>query len=286
MIMILNIRDLKVQLSNKTILSFDNSEIEVNQGDKVAILGENGAGKTTLINTILGEIMPTSGEITTSFNTNEVGVVFQQNNYSDLIKVEELIRLVFPTWGNEQVAELLSTYQLTNLQKSYVKDLSTGEQQRLTLGLVLNQNKKIYFFDELTSGLDAFKRGQLLKIMKTKTQKATIFNISHYFEEINDWATKVLIISHGALVFYGSVPIFLTKYKHVVAIKTTTANIGVKNIEEPIATGDGYIYIVRTNDKKNQITAWLLRNKVKYTTIIPDIYTCYLQALAEEGKNN
>ncbi|MFC0290275.1 ATP-binding cassette domain-containing protein [Bombilactobacillus bombi] len=284
--MILNIRDLKVQLSNKTILSFDNSEIEVNQGDKVAILGENGAGKTTLINTILGEIMPTSGEITTSFNTNEVGVVFQQNNYSDLIKVEELIRLVFPTWGNEQVAELLSTYQLTNLQKSYVKDLSTGEQQRLTLGLVLNQNKKIYFFDELTSGLDAFKRGQLLKIMKTKTQKATIFNISHYFEEINDWATKVLIISHGALVFYGSVPIFLTKYKHVVAIKTTTANIGVKNIEEPIATGDGYIYIVRTNDKKNQITAWLLRNKVKYTTIIPDIYTCYLQALAEEGKNN
>ncbi|WP_259335359.1 ATP-binding cassette domain-containing protein [Bombilactobacillus bombi] len=284
--MILNIRDLKVQLSNKTILNFDNSEIEVNQGDKVAILGENGAGKTTLINTILGEIMPTSGEITTSFNTNEVGVVFQQNNYSDLIKVEELIRLVFPTWGNEQVAELLSTYQLTNLQKSYVKDLSTGEQQRLTLGLVLNQNKTIYFFDELTSGLDAFKRGQLLKIMKTKTQKATIFNISHYFEEINDWATKVLIISHGALVFYGSVPIFLTKYKHVIAIKTTTANIGVKNIEEPIATGDGYIYIVRTNDKKNQITAWLLRNKVKYTTIIPDIYTCYLQALAEEGKNN
>lgn len=284
--MILNIRDLKVQLSNKTILSFDNSEIEVNQGDKVAILGENGAGKTTLINTILGEIIPTSGEITTSFNTNEVGVVFQQNNYSDLIKVEELIRLVFPTWGNEQVAELLSTYQLTNLQKSYVKDLSTGEQQRLTLGLVLNQNKKIYFFDELTSGLDAFKHGQLLKIMKTKTQKATIFNISHYFEEINDWATKVLIISHGALVFYGSVPVFLTKYKHVIAIKTTTANICVENIEEPIETGDGYIYIVRTNDKKNQITAWLLHNKVKYTTIIPDIYTCYLQALAEEGKNN
>lgn len=282
--MILNIRDLKVKLSSKTILSFDESKIEVSQGDKVAILGENGAGKTTLINTILGEIKPTSGEITTSFNINEVGVVFQQNNYSDLIKVGELIRLVFPRWGKKQVTELLSIYQLTNLQKSYVKDLSTGERQRLTLGLVLNQNKKIYFFDEITSGLDAFKRGQLLKIMKIKTQKATIFNISHYFEEINDWATKVLIISHGKLIFYGSVPVLLTKYEHVLAIKTTMANIGVTNIEEPIATGDGYIYISRTNDQKNQITAWLQRNKVNYTTIIPNVYTCYLQALAEEGK--
>ncbi|MFD1901060.1 ATP-binding cassette domain-containing protein [Enterococcus termitis] len=195
---ILTLNKLKIEKSNKVILDID-QEIIILPKDKVAVLGENGAGKTTLINAILGEIN-FEGKIVKNFDKLSCGIVFQENSYNDLLKVNELIKLVL-SLKKEELSHFLENCELEDLKKKYIKDLSGGERQRLTLSLVLESNKSIYFFDELTSGLDYKKRLSLLAMMKRKVINQTVINVTHYFDEIENWATKILMLKQGQLIF-------------------------------------------------------------------------------------
>ncbi|HBJ9436705.1 TPA: ABC transporter ATP-binding protein [Listeria monocytogenes] len=278
---ILETKNLKVTINNKVILYLD-KEVCISEKDKVAILGDNGAGKTTLVNSILGE-KNSSGEITKKFKKNDCGVVFQENAYNDLMKVYELITLVLPHLKKKERAQFLHKYELESLRKKYIKDLSGGEKQRLTLCLVLESHKKLYIFDELTSGLDYKKRLGLLALMKEKTKDATVINITHYFEEVKNWATKVLILQKGILLFWGTISEFFSNFPHYSVIKVD--QIELTKIDETdmtfmqsTDTGDGIAVICSDLQIQEETKKILDKKNVTYNTIKQNIYTTYLVA--------
>ncbi|WP_236671764.1 ATP-binding cassette domain-containing protein [Enterococcus sp. BWB1-3] len=277
---ILTINKLKIEKSNKVILDID-QEIAILPKDKVVVLGENGAGKTTLINAILGEIN-FEGKIVKNFDKLSCGIVFQENSYNDLLKVNELIKLVLP-FKKEELSHFLENYELEDLKKKYIKDLSGGERQRLTLSLVLESNKSIYFFDELTSGLDYKKRLSLLAMMKRKVINRTVINVTHYFDEIENWATKILMLKQGQLIFFGSVVDFFSKFAHYSIVKidynefSKLKETTIKSVDHT-DTGDGEAFICSSPDLQIDIEKTFEENSISYTVIKQSIYTTYLVA--------
>lgn len=271
-----NLDNIKVELDNKDILDFKNLSIQIDKKDKVAILGENGAGKTTLLNTILGENRLSRGKINTSLKIHDIGVVFQNNNYEDLMKVKELVKLVFPEWDTKETNSFLLKFNLIDIKNAYIRDLSNGEKQRITLGLVLTQKRKAYFFDELTSGLDALKREKLLTLMKQETQNCTVLNVTHYFEEIEKWATKILILKNGKVLFFGTSKELFKKYKIICAYKVSK-KLKIPNLKY-VKVNEEYIYMIKNSKEKETIEKYLQTHNTSFATLIPSIYTCYIQA--------
>ncbi|MFL2079410.1 ATP-binding cassette domain-containing protein [Marinilactibacillus psychrotolerans] len=285
---VLTIKGLQVKISNQLILDIK-EEIAISSGDNVAVLGENGAGKTTLINAILGEI-DFEGEIIKHFQKKDCGIVFQDNAYNDLMKVYELIELVLPL-RKEALTHFIESYDLKDLKKKYIKDLSGGEKQRLTLSLVLESEKNIYFFDELTSGLDYKQRLALLAMMKKKTIAGTVLNVTHYFDEIENWATKILMLKQGKLIFFGSNEDFFAKFKHYSVVKVEynqleNFNKSVMEDVQTADTGDGIAFICPSHDIQANIKETLNHNNVVYSVIKQNVYTSYLMAYATNEKSN
>lgn len=216
---ILEIQGLNVSIAGSDILNLKDETIIINKGDIVGIIGENGAGKTTLINCIIDKIHY-SGNIERGFCANELGVQFQINSYNKLMKVFEIIQIVTGiTRFDEEFEKKLSQFELKGLLKKKIGKLSVGELQRLTLFLVLYLKPNVLIFDELTTGLDYQKRTELLELVKEYSKGKTVFTITHYFEELLDWANKFLILHKGNLVFYGTLNELQEKYKHHSIIK-------------------------------------------------------------------
>ncbi|WP_207696646.1 ABC-2 type transport system ATP-binding protein [Enterococcus sp. DIV0212c] len=284
---ILAINNLKVKKNDKMILDIDR-EIQILSKDKIAILGENGAGKTTLINTILGEFS-FDGEIIKHFQKKDCGIVFQENSYNELMKVYELVELVLPL-KKESLSQFLERYELEDLKKKYIKDLSGGEKQRLTLSLVLESQKSIYFFDELTSGLDYKKRLALLAMMKEKTTEGTVLNVTHYFDEIENWATKILMLKQGKLIFYGSITEYFAMFVHHSVVRVDYSELAkLDNVEmgkiPQTDTGDGTAFICHNQELQSNVESILGEKNATYNVIKQNIYTTYLVAFATTEKS-
>lgn len=283
------IENLQVTLGKRKILDFKDKSISIEWGDKVALLGKNGAGKTTLINAILGRV-PYIGNINKTFNNADIGIVFQNNEYSDLMKVKELINLVFNNHKNESYtySQFCHAYNLENLQNKFIKDLSVGEKQRLTVGLVLSQQRNIYFLDELTSGLDYEKRESLRNLVHTKIKNATVIQVTHYFEEIENWANKVLILDDGELIYNGSLENLYRTYPHFSCIEvesTVTKRLSQQLLEKVAGIQNvANRFFVKNFDQQKSLTDTLSELDVSYRIQKRNVYTTYLLAL--EGKTH
>lgn len=248
---ILEIQGLNVSIAGSDILNLKDETIIINKGDIVGIIGENGAGKTTLINCIIDKIHY-SGNIERGFCANELGVQFQINSYNKLMKVFEIIQIVTGiTRFDEEFEKKLSQFELKGLLKKKIGKLSVGELQRLTLFLVLYLKPNVLIFDELTTGLDYQKRTELLELVKEYSKGKTVFTITHYFEELLDWANKFLILHKGNLVFYGTLNELQEKYKHQSIIKIP---INVK--ESFINQCGGNITMVDLNEKYTGVVVY------------------------------
>ena len=193
-----------------------------------------------------------------------------------MIKVKELIKLIFPKWKSEDLEKFLKRYYLKELKNTYIHKLSVGERQRLTLGLVLTQRKKLYIFDEMTSGLDSYKRETLLELMQQATMESTVINITHYFEEVENWADYVLILKHGKLLYSGKTDSLINRFSKYFLFKIGN----VKNIDSRWdnrkALDNGKMYFAKGIKEKENFVTYLDSNSIKYNVITPGVYSSYL----------
>ncbi|MDU0996419.1 MAG: ATP-binding cassette domain-containing protein [Staphylococcus lugdunensis] len=283
---LMTIKDLKVDINNRKILNLNNSTINIYSEDKIALIGKNGAGKTTLINCLLNEINY-SGVIDRKISSKDIGIVFQENKYGDLIKVHELIYLATAySKRSEQFKAFTKAFSLEHLINKFVKDLSLGEQKRLTVGLVLNKQKKLYIFDELTSGLDYEKRQNLLQKTKEITQNKAVIKITHYFDEVENWANKLIILDKGELLYYGSIDQFFSKFYHYALIEIVNQELDhlVRDDIENISA-DLYFnakIVTHTKEQINDVINILNERKIEFKINMQNIYSTYLISTLEE----
>ena len=188
---------------------------EVNKGEVFALLGHNGAGKSTTIDLILGLKSPDEGNATILGMDavkqrkkvfEKVGVQLQHTEYQNMMTVEEAcIEYASLYKKPSDYKELLHSFGLSDLKKSYINKLSGGEKQKLSVVLALIGNPEIVFLDELTTGLDVAARREVWRTLKHLKEKGlTIFLTTHYMEEAQALCDHVCIIKSGEKVIEGT----------------------------------------------------------------------------------
>ena len=198
---------------NKVIsdLSFD-----VKDGDIFAFLGQNASGKTTTLRCLLNIYKRDSGEM-----------LFLGENYSvDLAKYLGYLPEERGLYNNSKVLDtmiyfgqikglsyfdaknnsekFLKRVELSDKAKSQIKKLSSGQQQKIQLGITIINNPKVLILDEPTKGLDPVNRSLLLDIlMELNNNGSTILFSTHQMEEAEKIAKRLLMIKKGKAVLYG-----------------------------------------------------------------------------------
>lgn len=282
---ILEIRKLKVAVGESTVLDIDQT-IKIEKGDVVGIIGENGAGKSTLINAILAEVNY-AGEIYRNFKFDDVGVQFQVNNYNHYMRVDELIKIVTGmSVKNTELDSYLNEFELKPLLKKKIGVLSGGEKQRLTLFLVVYLKPDVLFLDELTTGLDYKKREKILSIMKCYSKNRTVFSVTHYFDELRDFANKVLILHKGKCLYFGEIKELEQKlpYHRIIKIKEVGMILPeqIKNKCKIIRNEEDEIFIVtQQKDDHTTILEQLAYNNIEYEVLGKNLYSLYMLVLYE-----
>ena len=210
----IQVKNLTKSFSGRKVIN--NLSFEVNKGEVFALLGHNGAGKSTTIDLILGLKSPDEGN-TTILGMNaakhrkkvfeKVGVQLQHTEYKNMMKVEEAcIEYASLYKKPSDYKELLHSFGLSDLKKSYINKLSGGEKQKLSVVLALIGNPEIVFLDELTTGLDVAARREVWRTLKHLKEKGlTIFLTTHYMDEAQALCDHVCIIKSGEKVIEGTI---------------------------------------------------------------------------------
>lgn len=188
----------------------DNISFQIPQGSITAILGPNGAGKTTTLSMMLGLMEPTSGKVNILGHTpssplvrEKIGVMLQEVSVMDSLRIHELLTLVRSYYRNplsmEQLIKL-TRFSQTDLNR-FTDKLSGGQKRSLNFALALAGNPDILFFDEPTVGLDTTARRQFWEdTRKLASQGKTIIFSTHYLQEADDAADRILLFNQGKIV--------------------------------------------------------------------------------------
>ncbi len=191
------------------VQALQNVSLTIVPGEVVAMLGPNGAGKTTLISLMLGTRKPTSGQARL-FGLNprdlkarsRIGVMLQESGVPGMLKVDEIVSL----FGSYYPAPLptsqaIAIAGLQEKTKSLVKDLSGGQRQRLYLALAVCGNPDVLFLDEPTVGMDVEGRRRFItEIAEYAAKGRTVVLTTHYLEEADQLARRVIVINHGHVI--------------------------------------------------------------------------------------
>lgn len=197
-------------------------DLAVSKGEVFGLLGANGAGKSTTIECMLGTRKADGGSISILGMSpqkerkrlfEQVGVQFQEANYPDKIRVNELCQETGCLYKNPaSYKKLLKQFGLEKKEKSFVSELSGGQKQRLFIILALIPNPQVVFLDELTTGLDTKARRSVWKsLQELKREGLTIFMTSHFMDEVEELCDRIGILKDGQFAFYGTVADAITQ---------------------------------------------------------------------------
>jgi ABC-2 type transport system ATP-binding protein len=199
----------------------DSISFEVKKGETFAFLGPNGAGKSTTIKMLTTLLSPTAGTISINgkdpiHDQDEVrkqfGIVFQDPSLDDDLTAWENMDLHAILYGvpsesrKNRINELLKFVDLIDRSNSLVKTYSGGMKRRLEIARGLLHHPKILFLDEPTIGLDPQTRNHMWSYLKNvnKNEDMTVFFTTHYMEEAEKNADRIVIIDNGKIVAEGT----------------------------------------------------------------------------------
>ena len=223
----LSIKNFSMKIGNKQII--EDINIDVNDGEIVAIVGESGSGKTMTALNVVG-LTPsdsvTEGEIildgesllNRKKNDYSVSIVFQEpmTSLNPLVKageqVEEVLMLHTNLSKNERykrVIKMLKKVELIRAKEIYNKyphELSGGMRQRIMIAMAMINNPKLLILDEPTTALDPNVQEQIIDIIKklNKEEKTSMIFISHDLNLVRHLADRIVVMNEGRIVEAGS----------------------------------------------------------------------------------
>lgn len=250
----------------KELIALDHFSMEVREGEILGLLGPNGSGKSTTINCILSILEYDSGDIKVfgkemspkSYDIKrQIGVVPQEVAVFDEFTVYENIDFFCGLYVKDReerrklVDEAIKFVALQDFVKFKPKKLSGGLLRRLNIACGIAHKPKLIFFDEPTVAVDPQSRNNILEgICKLREEGATIVYTSHYMEEIEKLADRVIIMDKGRAIASGTVD----------ELKAMIKKSELIRIEVPGLDG---ITINKINDLKNIYTVSYEDNVLK-----------------------
>src|SRR4051794_14108494 len=188
-------------------------DLELQQGEIVAFLGPNGAGKTTTIDMVLGLSQPTTGRVSVlgleprqAIARGLVSAVMQTGGLVKDLSVRETVAYTASLFADTRpVEEVLENAGIAGIADRKVAKCSGGEQQRLRFAMALLPDPALLLLDEPTTGMDVEGRRAFWSAIRSDAEKGrTVLFATHYLEEADQYADRIVLISHGRIVADGT----------------------------------------------------------------------------------
>lgn len=217
--MLYQVKKLVKKFGNTSVLKNINLEIEENE--KIVIIGPSGSGKSTLLRCLNLLEKPTSGSIYYHGHSlddklyksiqGKIGMVFQNYQLFDNLTVIDnltlapvLNKLMSKEEAISKARRYLRQIHLEDKENSYPMDLSGGQKQRVAIIRSLMMNPEVILFDEPTSALDPEMIGEVLSlILEVSREKITMIVVTHELNFAQEFATRVIFMDHGKIIEEG-----------------------------------------------------------------------------------
>jgi len=204
----------------EVVVAIKNANLEIKEGEFLAVVGPSGCGKTTLLNLLSGLDSPSSGKVildgidTTviderlfpKLRREKVGFVFQDFNLiQDMTAMENVMAPLLPTEMKtkdieKKALDMLRAVDLLERKDHRARELSGGEMQRVAIARALINNPKVIFADEPTGNLDTKTGKDIMELLKrlNEEQGTTVVLVTHN-EEMKQYATRVIHLRDGKI---------------------------------------------------------------------------------------
>jgi ABC-2 type transport system ATP-binding protein len=191
-----------------TVVALDDVSLSVGAGELVGLLGPNGAGKSTLLSLISGQRRPDAGTVRLlggdprdARSRAGLGLTPQETGLPATLKVREVVDFVGGHYPDPvPTAELLDQFGLTELAGRQTGAMSGGQKRRLAVALSLVGRPRVVLLDEPTTGLDVSARQALWDAIRAyHADGGTVLLTSHYLEEVQALAQRVVVIDQGVV---------------------------------------------------------------------------------------
>lgn len=211
--------------------------LSLKKGSVIAVMGPNGSGKTTFLKSLVGLVIPDSGEILIDGKSikkdwkyrENIGYMPQIARYPENLKVKELIEMVKDIRGSksELDEELIDLLKISNINDKTMVTLSGGNKQRVSAVLAFLFNQDVVILDEPTAGLDPVSSEHVKsKILKEKEKGKLIIVTSHIISEVEEIADRVIYIFEGNIHIDNTVEEIKLKTNEVRLSKAIATIIG------------------------------------------------------------
>ena len=220
----INISNISKSFNEKIIL--DNISFSIKEGENIAIIGQSGVGKSVLLKSIIGLLVPDSGEILIDEqNINQIsfrklqslrskfGMVFQFGALFDSMSVSENIGLALQKLTNcdkleisDKIEESLREVNMEGTEDKMPSELSGGMKKRVGIARAIAINPEYILYDEPTTGLDPITADKINFLIKRVSQKKKVTSIivTHNMQTLKFVANKVIMLHEGNIIFDGS----------------------------------------------------------------------------------
>ena len=212
---IIEVKNFKMSFNGKNVIK--DFSFDVKKGEIFGLLGSNGSGKTTTIRTLLGLYTPTSGEllingkpfnaatsdITIGYLPEERGLYKKETVIDTMVYFGELKGLKDP---REWSKKYLDRVGLGDKLNEKTEKLSTGQQQKVQLGICMMNKPELLILDEPTKGFDPVNRKLLMNIIdELHEDGTTIIMITHYMDEVERLCDRAVLLKDGVAHAYGTI---------------------------------------------------------------------------------
>ena len=238
------------------VTALDRVDLDLHAGELVGLLGPNGAGKSTLLSLLVGLRRVSAGRVELFGGDprdpayrRQIGVTPQETGLPSTLRVGEVIDFVAAHYTDPvPKAELLDRFGLTDLARRQTGGLSGGQKRRLAIALAFIGRPRLVFLDEPTTGLDVTARRELWDaIRQFHAEGGTVLLSSHYLEEVEALAHRVVVLGRGRVLADDSVSAIrdLVGVRRVslVAPQLPPALPGVRSVEHV----DGVTHLLTTD---------------------------------------
>ena len=239
----------------KTHTALQGISFEIPENELVGFIGPNGAGKTTTMKILAGILYPTAGDVTVfGFNPfdkkyeylSQIAFMMGQKNQMlwelpaiDTFKLNKEIYEVPDQEYKKTVDELIALMEVEEFLYRPIKTLSLGQRMRVELISALIHTPKVLFLDEPTIGLDIFAQEKIVSFINEyqKRFKATIILTSHYMQDVQRLAKRVILIDEGEIKYDEKLQNLIEAHSEVKTItiilskKINLASAGINETE-------------------------------------------------------
>ncbi len=199
-------------------VALDGIELGIRPGEAFGLLGANGAGKTTFIRLVTGYLVPSAGHVTVDGHSpaidpqavhRRIGFAAETSRLYPDLRVRGFLRFVGGARGlrgaslRGAVDATLERFQLADVAKRLVGNLSKGYQQRVSLAQAFLHDPALLIVDEPTSGLDPLQRSEVRRVLGAARGRHTLLICTHDLAEARELTQRVAVLNRGRLVALG-----------------------------------------------------------------------------------